>query len=98
MVTDVVVVAAGKGSRFGTETPKQFLELSGKPILAHVLQLFDQHPRVRTIVVVGAESWLFYISDDIVDKYHIQKVNKVVQGGPERPAEHQAGPERPAVG
>ena len=31
----VILVAAGTGSRFGAETPKQFLLLAGKPVIAH---------------------------------------------------------------
>ncbi len=30
-----ILVAAGSGSRFGAETPKQFLSLAGKPVIAH---------------------------------------------------------------
>ena len=35
-----VVVAAGSGSRIGGEMPKQFLDLGGKPVVAHCLELF----------------------------------------------------------
>src|SRR5690242_11580979 len=30
-----ILVAAGSGSRFGAETPKQFLRLAGKPVMRH---------------------------------------------------------------
>ena len=36
-----VIVAGGAGSRFRSETPKQFLTLAGKPLLAHTLARFD---------------------------------------------------------
>jgi len=36
----VIVPAAGSGSRFGGDIPKQFLALAGKPILQHVVERF----------------------------------------------------------
>jgi 2-C-methyl-D-erythritol 4-phosphate cytidylyltransferase / 2-C-methyl-D-erythritol 2,4-cyclodiphosphate synthase len=33
-----ILVAAGSGSRFGGETPKQFLELAGKPVIRHAAE------------------------------------------------------------
>jgi len=81
---DVVVVAAGKGSRFGEKTPKQFQVLENKPILAHSLLLFEQHPGINSIIIVGAADWLFFIAQDIVDAFGISKVRQVVSGGKER--------------
>jgi 2-C-methyl-D-erythritol 4-phosphate cytidylyltransferase len=51
----VVIVAGGTGSRMGSELPKQFLELSGKPVLMHTMQLFyDFDPDCRIILVLPA--------------------------------------------
>src|SRR5438552_16127337 len=49
----VIVPAAGSGSRFGGEIPKQFRTLGGKPLLQHVVErlLFDERVD-RTIVPV----------------------------------------------
>jgi 2-C-methyl-D-erythritol 4-phosphate cytidylyltransferase len=47
----VVVPAAGIGRRMGGERPKQYLELAGMPVLAHVLLRFAQLPQVDTLVV-----------------------------------------------
>ncbi len=38
--TYVIIVAAGSGSRFGSEIPKQFLDLQGKPVVAHAVDAF----------------------------------------------------------
>lgn len=35
-----VIVAGGKGVRMGHETPKQFLEIAGKPIIVHTIEVF----------------------------------------------------------
>lgn len=48
----VVVVAAGQGSRFGGEVPKQFLEVGGVPVLLRALRPFVSHPEVAQVVVV----------------------------------------------
>jgi len=38
MTIAAILVAAGSGSRFGAETPKQFLPLSGKPVIRHAAE------------------------------------------------------------
>jgi len=48
----VLVVAAGRGSRFGAERPKQYLPLGGKPLLRHGLEAFAAHPRVDVLRAV----------------------------------------------
>jgi 2-C-methyl-D-erythritol 4-phosphate cytidylyltransferase len=50
--TGVIVVAAGGGSRFGGEIPKQYLPLAGAPVLLHALRPFTSHPDVAQVVVV----------------------------------------------
>ena len=47
-----IVFAGGVGARMGANVPKQFLELDGKPVLAHTLALFQDHPMVDGIVLV----------------------------------------------
>src|SRR5690606_2206374 len=50
-----IVVAAGRGSRFGGELPKQYVEVAGRPLLGHALDAVLSHPGVRGAVVVLAE-------------------------------------------
>lgn len=52
MKVAVVVVAAGRGSRFGSAVPKQYLPLNGQPLLRHSLAAFCAHPAVRGVVTV----------------------------------------------
>lgn len=49
-----VVPAAGRGTRFGGDQPKQYLDLGGKPLLLHTLQRLAAHPRIAGIVLVLA--------------------------------------------
>lgn len=48
-----LVLAAGSGSRFGADRPKQFLALAGVPIVARALRAFAAHPRVARVLAVG---------------------------------------------
>jgi 2-C-methyl-D-erythritol 4-phosphate cytidylyltransferase/2-C-methyl-D-erythritol 2,4-cyclodiphosphate synthase len=38
-----ILVAAGSGSRFGAETPKQFLTIAGKPVIRHAAEALAAH-------------------------------------------------------
>lgn len=49
-----VVPAAGKGARFGGDTPKQYLPLAGRPVIRHALEAVLAHPRVAGVVVALA--------------------------------------------
>lgn len=84
MQVAAVIVAAGKGVRFGHDKPKQFLDLAGQPVLAHTIAAFENHAQIGPIVIVGATDWLMYIAEDIVDKYGFSKVKHIVSGGAER--------------
>ena len=54
MHVNVVIVAAGKGTRLQSELPKPFLSVAGRPILVHTLRRFAPIEAVRRIVVVVA--------------------------------------------
>ena len=54
-MTWAVVPAAGHGSRFGGDVPKQYLEVAGEPLLAHTLRALLSHPGLAGAVVVLAQ-------------------------------------------
>lgn len=78
-----IIVAAGSGTRFGAKTPKQFLEICGKPLIIHTLQRFQTCPEIDEIVLVlpSTETAKFL---QIVGKHGITKLAKVVAGGETR--------------
>ncbi|MBN2030503.1 2-C-methyl-D-erythritol 4-phosphate cytidylyltransferase [bacterium] len=78
-----IVAAAGSGKRAGKTTPKQFLEISGKPIFIHTLGKFDLCREVDEVLLVVQPDQMKN-AEKSIDKYHIQKVKKMVEGGPER--------------
>jgi 2-C-methyl-D-erythritol 4-phosphate cytidylyltransferase / 2-C-methyl-D-erythritol 2,4-cyclodiphosphate synthase len=50
--TIALIVAAGRGSRFGAAAPKQYVDLAGKPVLRYCLETFARHPGVKAVRVV----------------------------------------------
>ena len=55
MKSVAVIVAGGTGSRMGGGTPKQFLELKGRPVLVHAVEAFTAAlPDIEVVVVLPA--------------------------------------------
>ncbi len=50
--TAALIVAAGRGDRAGGDVPKQFAMLAGRPVVAHSIAAFQNHPAIDQIVVV----------------------------------------------
>lgn len=75
-----MVLAGGVGSRVGAPIPKQFIEVAGKPILIHTLEVFQSNELVDAIEIVCIQSHMDVIWD-MVKKYGISKVRWVCQGG-----------------
>ena len=76
-----VIFAGGVGKRMHTkELPKQFLQVYGKPIIIHTLQIFDTHPDIDAIVVPCVTEWIPYLNN-LIEKYNLKKVKSVVSGG-----------------
>jgi bifunctional UDP-N-acetylglucosamine pyrophosphorylase / glucosamine-1-phosphate N-acetyltransferase len=58
--TEVIVLAAGKGTRMNADTPKVLTDLNGKPLIGHVLNALSQTALTRPpLIVVG------YKADDV---------------------------------
>ncbi len=78
-----IIPAAGKGIRMGYPYNKVFIELKGKPIIAHTLAAFEENDIIEGVVLVT------YADDikrmvDIVREYGFSKVINVVRGGDTR--------------
>ncbi len=79
-----VIPAAGMGKRMGASINKQYLHLSGKPIVARTLQLFQDSPLINGIILVIPEDEIPYCRKEVVEQYHLSKVLAIVAGGAER--------------
>lgn len=76
-----VIFAGGVGTRMNTKTlPKQFLSMHGKPIIIYTIEHFEQHKDIDAIVVACVAEWIDYLNE-LLEKYNIKKVKKVVEGG-----------------
>lgn len=81
----MIVLAAGRGQRFGGPLPKQYLPLHHRPLLWHTLSRLHQHPQIQTIIPViapdGAALWQEMMDPLLI---HLPKVAPPVTGGEER--------------
>lgn len=76
-----VIFAGGIGSRMKSKSKlKQFLLMHGKPIIIHTLEIFEAHDEIDAIVISCVEEWIPYLVE-LIQKYNIKKVKKVVHGG-----------------
>lgn len=76
-----VIFAGGVGSRMHSkERPKQFLEIYNKPIIVHTIEYFQSCELIDAVVVVCVEDWIEYFKD-LVYKYRLDKIKKIVPGG-----------------
>ena len=64
----------------GAGVPKQFLEINGKPIIIHTLQLFQYHKMIDKIYVSILKDYVDYMKE-LVEDYHLSKVVSVIPGG-----------------
>ena len=83
MVT-AIVLAAGKGKRMGTKSPKQFLEYEGVPLIVKSLKAFERSPETDRVVLVTSADYIEYCQKEICEKYQLRKVSAVIAGGAER--------------
>ena len=89
-MTTAIIVAAGTGTRFGGDTPKQFVALAGRPILTHSIEKFDSCDAVDSIVVVAAKEAIESVRS-LVGAAEFAKPVEVVIGGATRAESTQNG-------
>lgn len=79
----VIILAGGSGSRIDNEVPKQFLELSGKTIIEHTIDKFEDHPAVHHIFIV-TNGEFYDKTAEILRNSTYKKVVDVLKGGETR--------------
>ncbi len=78
-----IVLSGGTGKRMGGDIPKQYMLLEGRPILFYSLKTFEDS-FVDYVIIVAGSDYIDYCQTEIVDKYNLGKVVKIVAGGAER--------------
>ena len=78
-----IVLAAGSGTRMNTDTPKQYMDICGVPMVCHSLRAMEESD-VDEVVLVVPMGDVVSAMTDIVEAYGFDKVTAVCEGGSER--------------
>lgn len=79
--TTAIIVAAGSGSRLGSQQPKQFVQIAGQQVLEHTLGRFQAASSIDEIILVLSSEYL-----DKAESFNFTKLKKIVAGGDSRAA------------
>jgi 2-C-methyl-D-erythritol 4-phosphate cytidylyltransferase len=84
-----IIPAGGKGLRAGNAekkgiaTPKQYLRINNKELIAYTLETFQKNKLINEIII-AAEPTYFDLLVKIINKYRFRKVKLIVEGGQTR--------------
>ena len=82
-MTSAIIVAAGKGTRMGANVDKLWLEVAGRPVVAHTWKQFNDAACVDEIILVVRDGMQPHFNE-LAEKFHFQKTFRLVVGGAER--------------
>lgn len=84
MKTAAILLAGGVGKRVGEDLPKQFLAILDKPIIFYSLEVFDRCSEIDSIYLVLPGEKTDYFQKELLPKFPISKLRKIVSGGETR--------------
>ena len=79
----IIIVAGGKGLRMGSDIPKQFLPIGGKPVLMRTLERFRAYSSALQIILVLPEAQQDYWRK-LCEDYHFDVEHQLANGGQTR--------------
>lgn len=79
----IIIVAGGKGLRMGSDIPKQFLPIGGKPVLMRTLERFREYSKDIQIILVLPEAQQAYWHQ-LCQEYHFNVEYTLANGGQTR--------------
>lgn len=82
-MNSAILVAAGKGTRMGPGVDKLFLEVAGRPVLAHTWQRFNDAKCIDDLVIVVRDGMQSAFTE-IATQFRFTKPFQLVPGGVER--------------
>ena len=82
-MTSAIIVAAGKGTRMGANVDKLWLEVAGRPVVAHTWQRFNDASSIAEIILVVRDGMQPHFTE-LAEKFRFQKAFRLVVGGAER--------------
>ncbi len=83
MINNVIIVAGGKGLRMGSDLPKQFIPIGGKPVLMHTIEAFYNFDQDINIILVLPLSHQNYWQE-LCEKYNFKINHTIANGGQTR--------------
>lgn len=78
--TAVLILAGGKTGRNRQNIPSQFINVHGKPILVHCMEVYQHHPAVDDIYVVCLKGWEGIVRA-YAGQYGITKLKELIPAG-----------------
>ena len=84
-----ILLAAGTGTRFNDSVPKQLMELDGKPLIEHSLEVLYEHDLVDEIILVVSKELSSRVRE--ISKPYTKKVQQIIEGGNTRSESSFAG-------
>lgn len=75
-----IVLAAGKGLRFKSKSPKLFAKIGGRPVIFYCLNILCRHPLIKSVVIAVNPDNLSLIKG-VIKRYRFTKVKNIVLGG-----------------
>ena len=78
-----IILASGKGNRFNSEVPKQFVKIAGKTILEHTVEIFEKSVEINEIILVITPDYRYNV-ENILLKHNYKKITKILNGGETR--------------
>ena len=79
----IIIVAGGKGLRMGSDIPKQFLPIGGKPVLMRTLERFRAYSSALQIILVLPQAQQDYWRQ-LCEEYHFDVEHQIANGGQTR--------------
>jgi len=84
MKAEGIIVAGGSGTRMKSDMPKQYLTVGDSPILTHTLRRFESAAVIGSVILVVPGGDIDHVRENIVEKYGINKVRRIIAGGRQR--------------
>ena len=84
MKVEAIIVAAGRGARFGDLRLKQFCLLGGRLLLSWTIERFEECKLIDSIILVVPPGMSKYVKETVISSSGCKKVKAIVKGGKQR--------------
>ena len=79
-----IIVAAGKGLRFGGKVPKQYKLLANKPVICWACEAFLNSPEIERVILAVPQGDIEFVKKDVLGNVLSGHLFAIVEGGAER--------------